>query len=178
MAMALRTHPLLYLQAITALSFAMPPGTTYADCPHVLTGKPSYQAETSLSVPSHSAENVFRRALSEQAGLDFDEAKLFFDCLKDATKRDDKTALSRLVQYPLRIHALDRASTIATPVAFRKAYPLIFNQRVKDAIEAQRFEDVFVSYRGIMIGNGEVWISGIKERGRSKPTIKIISINN
>ncbi|MBA9893664.1 hypothetical protein D7091_18640 [Ralstonia pickettii] len=116
--------------------------------------------------------------MNEQAGLDFDEAKLFFDCLKDATKRDDKTALSRLVQYPLRIHALDRASTIATPVAFRKQYPLIFNQRVKDAIEAQRFEDVFVSYRGIMIGNGEVWISGITERGRSKPTIKIISINN
>ena len=176
--MALRTDPLLYLQAITTLSFAMPPGTTYANCPHVLTGKPSYQAETSLSVPSRSTENVFRRALSEQAGLDFDEAKLFFDCLKDATKRDDKTALSRLVQYPLRIHALDRASTIATAVAFRKAYPLIFNQRVKDAIEAQRFDDVLVSYRGIMIGNGEAWISGITERGRSKPTIKIISINN
>jgi hypothetical protein len=67
MAMALRTHPLLYLQAITALTFAMPPGTTYANCPHVLTGKPSYQAETSLSLPSHSAEKVFRRALSEQA---------------------------------------------------------------------------------------------------------------
>ncbi|CAJ0684602.1 hypothetical protein LMG18091_00211 [Ralstonia wenshanensis] len=59
-----------------------------------------------------------------------------------------------------------------------KAYPMIFNPRVKAAIDAQRFEDVFVSYRGIMIGNGEVWISGISERGRSKPTIKIISINN
>lgn len=82
MAMVLRTHPLLYLQAITALSSAMPPGTTYANCQHVLTGKPSYQAETSLSTRSRSAENVFRRALNEQAGLDFDEAKLFFDCLK------------------------------------------------------------------------------------------------
>ena len=175
--MDLRTHPLLYLRAITALSFAIPPGTTHASCPHLLTGKPSYEAETSLSAPSRSAENVFRRALNEQAGLDFDEAKLFFDCLKDATKRDDKNALSRLVQYPLRIHALNGASSIATPAAFRKEYPSIFNQRVKNAIEAQRFEDVFVSYRGIMIGNGEIWISGITERGRSKPTIKIISIN-
>lgn len=127
MAIALRTHLLPYLQAITALSFAIQPGTTYADCQHLLTGKPIYESETSLSVPSRSAENVFRRALSEQAGLDFEEVKLFFDCLKDATKREDKNALSRLVQYPLRINALNRAHSIATPAAFRKEYPSIFN---------------------------------------------------
>lgn len=102
---------------------------------------------------------------------------MFFDCLKIATKRDDRNTLSRLTRYPLRVNTAKGADNIRTPTAFIKAYPSIFNQRVKAAINAQRFEDVFVSYRGIMIGNGQVWISGITERGRSKPTIKIISIN-
>ena len=176
--MTQRTDPKVISWVTAALALAMSSAMAHADCDQLPAAKPSHPTEKSLSFPSQTAENEFRKTLDEQAGLDLGEARLFFDCLKIATKRDDRHALSRLIRYPLRVNTAKGANIIRTPAAFMKAYPMIFNPRVKAAIDAQRFEDVFVSYRGIMIGNGEVWISGISERGRSKPTIKIISINN
>ena len=103
---------------------------------------------------------------------------MFFDCLKIATMHDDGDTLSQLLRYPLRTGSSKREIIIRTPAAFKKAYPMIFDAKVKHAIETQRFEDLFVSYRGLMVGNGEVWISGIVDPTSGKTIIKIIAINN
>lgn len=165
-------------RAIAIFAYATLSATAHADCRRLLASEPGYQAGAPLTFLSQAAENEFRRTLTDQAGLNLDEARMFFDCLKVATKRDDKNTLSQLIQYPLRLPATKGGSNIRTPAAFRKAYPLIFNAKVKNAIEAQRFEDLFVSYRGLMAGTGEVWMSGIVGKSSCNTTIKIITINN
>lgn len=91
---------------------------------------------------------------------------------------DDIDMLSQLIRYPLRTHTPKGEGSVRTPAAFKKAYTLIFDAKVKHAIETHRFEDLFVSYRGLMVGNGEVWISGIVDPATGKTTIKIITINS
>lgn len=176
--MTLRTKLNRISKAIAKFVFAVLSATANADCLSVLASEPGYQAATMLAFPSKAAENEFRRALSERAGLNLEEARMFFDCLKIAAMHDDRDTLSGLVRYPLRTHLSKRGNSIRTPAAFKKAYPLVFDAKVKRAIEAQRFEDLFVSYRGLMVGNGEVWISGIVDPASGKTTIKIITINN
>jgi hypothetical protein len=60
-----------------------------------------------------------------------------------------------------------------------KNYKAIFTDKVKHTIENQQYQDLFVDSEGIMLGNGEVWISGIVEKTTPPKTdIKIIAINN
>jgi hypothetical protein len=176
--MTLRTNLQRALIAAATFALAILPSAARADCQKLLASEPGYRAEITLTFPSKAAESEFRRTLEEQAGLNLDETRMFFDCIKIAVKHDDKDTLSQLIRYPLRTHTAKGKHSIQTPMAFKKAYPLIFNATVKHAIEVQRFEDLFVSYRGLMIGNGEVWISGIVEPTSGKTTLKIIAINN
>lgn len=152
-------------------------GTTYASAPCPLPGEVGHHESAELLFSSTEKELAFQRTLQDQAGLDLADARAFFNCLKIASKRDDKDTLSQLIRYPQRMNGRD---TIRTPAAFKRAYPTIFNSKVKRAIEAQRFEDLFVSYRGLMVGSGEVWISGIvmQRAGKTNTAIKIITINN
>jgi len=144
-----------------------------ASCP--LPSEMAHHERAEFSFSSAEKEVAFQRTLQDQAGLDLDDARAFFNCLKIASAHDDKDTLSQLIRYPLRTNG---RNTIRTPAAFKRAYPTIFNSRVKRAIEAQRFEDLFVSYRGLMVGGGEVWISGIATKSAGKTPLKIISINN
>lgn len=146
-----------------------------ASCP--LPSEMDHHESAELLFSSTEKEVAFQRTLQDQAGLDLADARAFFNCLKIASKRDDKDTLSQLIRYPLRING---RITVRTPGEFKRAYPTIFNSKVKRAIEAQQFEDLFVSYRGLMVGSGEVWISGIvtQNAGKTSTTIKIITINN
>lgn len=176
--MTLHTRLKCISTAIAIVAFSLLSAMAHASCVSVLASEPDYQAATALAFPSPAAENEFRRALSEQAGLNLEEARIFFDCLKIAAMHDDGDTLSQLIRYPLRTHLSKREIIIRTPAAFKKAYPMIFDAKVKHAIETQRFEDLFVSYRGLMVGSGQVWISGIVDPTSGKTTIKIIAINN
>ncbi|CAJ0818188.1 hypothetical protein LMG19087_03348 [Ralstonia wenshanensis] len=176
--MTLRTKLKRMSTAIAIVAFSFLSAMAHANCRSVVASEPDYQAVTPLAFPSPAAENEFRSALSEQAGLNLEEARMFFDCLKIATMHDDGDTLSQLIRYPLRTGSSKREIIIRTPAAFKKAYPVIFDAKVKHAIETQRFEDLFVSYRGLMVGNGEVWISGIVDPISGKTIIKVIAINN
>ncbi len=44
---------------------------------------------------------------------------------------------------------------------------------MKDAIAAQTYETLFANWQGVMIGNGELWFSGVEP-----PVVRIIAIND
>ncbi|WP_296223665.1 hypothetical protein [Ralstonia sp. UBA689] len=162
-------------RSVTLVAMLAVAGAAHADCSNLIQSEPGYEAEHRLSFPSSEQEKEFTRTLQDQAGLDLPEASAFFACLKIASRRDDKDTLSQLIRYPLRING---RNAVRTPAEFKRAYPTIFNNKVKRAIEAQQFEDLFVSYRGLMVGGGEVWISGVATSSPGKTSIKIISVNN
>lgn len=103
----------------------------------------------------------------------------FLDSLKKAVESDDKAYLSDVAQYPLRYFESKKRGSVRGPAQFSKKYKVIFTDKIKRAIENQQYQDLFVNSEGIMLGNGEVWISGIVENTTPPKTdIKIIAINN
>ena len=112
-------------------------------------------------------------------GLDALEVRRFFELLKKASAKNDKKYLGNIVRYPITFYDHAKLKKITNHIDFEKKYSSIFNEKVRGAIAKQKYEDLFVNWQGIMVGNGEVWISGIVVgKSPSKIDIKIITINN
>jgi len=116
------------------------------------------------------------------SGLSEPAVREFLVTLQDAVKRNDAAAVAALVEYPVRINARQGRSHIGNPRAFAFRYYEIFDHRVRNVVLKQRFEDLFSNSRGIMLGAGEVWFSGICDATSAygacdNPRIRIIAIN-
>jgi hypothetical protein len=59
-------------------------------------------------------------------------------------------------------------------------YNRIFNKKVTEAVERQSYDSLFKNWRGVMIGNGEIWFTTASpvENDPTKDIIYIIGINN
>lgn len=71
----------------------------------------------------------------------------------------DRTAVARVVQYPL--HECNRlpGRVIADTTAFVAAYDDIVTDTIRTNIEAQTLEELFVNWQGIAAARGELWFS-------------------
>src|ERR1700739_4382348 len=59
----------------------------------------------------------------------------------------------------------------------------IFNEKVRAAVLGQTVDSLFANWRGLMIGNGDVWASALcdadsQPNGCKNPRIFIVSVNN
>jgi len=95
------------------------------------------------------------------SGLSEPAVREFLATLQDAVKRNDAAAVAALVEYPVRINRRQGRSHIGNPRAFASRYYEIFDHRVRSIVLNQRFENLFSNSRGVMLGDGEIWISGI-----------------
>lgn len=130
-----------------------------------------------VSVQDKAAYVDFR--VKEVAGLQPDDVKSFLESLKKSVEAEDKVYLSNVARYPLRYFENKKRKSVNGPAQFVKKYKAIFTDKVKHTIENQQYQDLFVDSEGIMLGNGEVWISGIVEKTTPPKTlIKIIAVNN
>lgn len=106
----------------------------------------------------------------------------FFQTLKDSVVRDDKKAVAGLLYYPLDVFDGRRRRVVRTPAEFLKRYHEVFNENVIRAVKAQEPAALFANWRGVMLGNGQVWFSGVcADKNRDQPcadkVIKVITIN-
>lgn len=94
------------------------------------------------------------------------EQVAFVNALKAATKVDNKKRISELIAYPLSI-SLENGELLRleTEADFIKNYEVIFNSNVKEAILKQEIEALFFTWRGLMVGHGHVWITGVISDG-------------
>ena len=82
--------------------------------------------------------------------------------LQQAVARHDAPAVAALVHYPIKINpGTKQPLLIRTPQAFIARYDRIITPAIAAVIQRQKYEDLFVNYKGAMFGNGEVWITGI-----------------
>jgi len=100
--------------------------------------------------------------------------RAFFAQLQKAVAADDRQAVAAMVEYPIEATIGGRNVKIRDAKHFVTNYGKVITPKVKDAVIRQRYEDLFANWQGVMIGDGEVWFSGID----GKNTVKIITINN
>lgn len=98
----------------------------------------------------------------------------FLETLKKAVAADDRTGVAGLVDYPFKTHVGGKAVTIRDAGHFVDSYDRIVTAGIRKAVADQTYANLFANWRGVMIGNGEVWFSPLEGSNR----IRITAINN
>lgn len=81
--------------------------------------------------------------------------------LQAAVAGDDRSGVAALVRYPLDARTLSGKLHLENAQAFVAHYEDIVTPVVAKVIAAQRYDALFVSQNGVMLGSGEVWINGV-----------------
>ena len=95
------------------------------------------------------------------AGLSVGPARAFFSALQDAVRNRDAETFSKLTGFPLRAAVGTGERILRTPEELQMAYDQVVCERVRTVVLDQDFNALFVNWKGVMIGRGEIWFNGL-----------------
>ena len=102
----------------------------------------------------------------------------FLGRLKDNVSAKDWPAVADLVAYPIRVNIAGHRKLLRSREEFLNRVRLVMSAKVIDAIQHQRYDALFANGNGVMIGDGEVWFSGICMQSRCiDRALKITAVN-
>lgn len=87
-----------------------------------------------------------------------------FSLLQKNVKEGKKTEAANLMVYPLKVNHNGKTMQIKTKKDFIAKYDKIITAKVKQALLAQKVDKVFVNWKGVMVGNGELWMGQVGEQ--------------
>jgi hypothetical protein len=120
-------------------------------------------------------------AQSEEFKMDpvTSEDKAFFEQIKKAVLADDVGAFSKMISYPLVIHLSDKTVKLKNAEDVKKNSAIIFTAHLKSDVKNQSSDSLFKNWRGLMIGNGVIWFSQVRDHNNKSDHwhYRIIGIN-
>jgi hypothetical protein len=91
----------------------------------------------------------------------------------------DAAAVATLIRYPFAATINGKDVTLQIPMDFTQNYDSIITPAIAETIKNQRYEDLFVNYKGVMFGNGELWIAAIcRDKSCVQSDLKVITIQS
>ena len=89
---------------------------------------------------------------------DAERATHFLDALKSAVHDGDKARVASMVHFPVKIYTLNHGyRTIHNASELQAQYDRVFDSTIRAAVLRQVPSCMFANYRGVMVGDGEVW---------------------
>lgn len=82
-----------------------------------------------------------------------------FTRLQGLVAAGDKEAVADYILYPLNVYVQGVPTTYLSREELLKNYDTVFTAKVKDAFAKQKVNETFVNYKGVMVGNGEIWFT-------------------
>ncbi|QNA94573.1 hypothetical protein G4G30_01830 [Stenotrophomonas maltophilia] len=126
------------------------------------------------AVPEAEAPAEDARARIESLLGDAAQFEKVFNAFKAAVVGGDRAAVVEQVRFPLNI---SDGKKITGPGEFQRNYEKIITPAVVKAVSGQDFGKVFVNQQGVMIGSGQVWLSGqCLDQACTKIEVKVITI--
>ena len=104
----------------------------------------------------------------------------FFEQLKSAVVEDEREWVASRVSFPILVRIGAERREVVDEGDFLSNYDVIMNCRVRTAISKQVSEELFKNWRGVMVGDGELWFTAVV-RSESQPDsleFVIIALNN
>ncbi|MFC4775789.1 copper amine oxidase N-terminal domain-containing protein [Paenibacillus sp. GCM10023252] len=96
----------------------------------------------------------------EVAGIDDPKAfEAFYSEVQKLVAAGEKSKVADYVKYPLSVYKDGKATVYETKEQFIAGYDDIMTDKVKQALAGQKAEDTFVNYKGVMVGDGEIWFN-------------------
>ncbi|WP_049438851.1 hypothetical protein [Stenotrophomonas maltophilia] len=131
-------------------------------------------AAAAPAVPEAEAPAEDARARIESLLGDAAQFEKVFNAFKAAVVGGDRAAVVEQVRFPLNISG---GKKITGPGEFQRNYEKIITPAVVKAVSGQDFGKVFVNQQGVMIGSGQVWLSGqCLDQACTKIEVKVITI--
>ena len=126
-------------------------------------------AATDLSTVDRRLDNLFG---------EHEPYRQFLIDLQKAVAAEEHERVAYMVSYPLRARIGAPRTTIRNAAQFLARYDALLPPASTAAIRAQSYATVFANARGVMIGSGQVWFSGIcADQQCSKHVVRIIAVN-
>ncbi|UXN75767.1 hypothetical protein N8D56_26355 (plasmid) [Devosia sp. A8/3-2] len=110
--------------------------------------------------PIAADDNDVNQTIDQQLG-DHTKYQAVIEALQTAVAARDAKGVAALVDYPIGVAVGGKEMNIKTAKAFEENYAEIITPTIAKVITEQKYADLFVNYKGIMFGDGQVWISGI-----------------
>jgi hypothetical protein len=98
----------------------------------------------------------------------------FLADLQHSVAVDDRAHVAEMVRFPVSITVSGKSMTLRNRDQLLKYYDVAFDAKVKGFIAKQKASELFCDWKGLMIGQGEIWIG---TAGKSSH-LRIIAINN
>ncbi|RXR06614.1 hypothetical protein [Pseudoxanthomonas composti] len=84
--------------------------------------------------------------------------------LKRAVAAEDAAAVAAMVHYPLQARIGGTRIEVKDAAQFQAQYAQLMVPEITRAIAGQDYDAALVNQQGIMLGDGQVWISGVCAR--------------
>ena len=98
-------------------------------------------------------------------GIDDREAFLnYFSLLKVAASKKNQSQIEKLVIFPLRVNSNLKHKVIKDIATLDKVFSSVFTPKILSMISSQQLEKLFCRDQGVMLGNGEVWLTKRDEK--------------
>lgn len=93
------------------------------------------------------------------SGYSDEELLITYFKIKKLMELDDEKALADLIMYPIMYTEDDKSIKIYNREQFIENYDKIVTDDVKKAVLESSYKEIFSSWRGCMLGDGEVWFT-------------------
>lgn len=92
-------------------------------------------------------------------GYSNEEILLSFYKIKDFVKKDKKEDLANMISFPIVYTKDNKEIKIYNRAEFIEQYNDIVTENIKKIASESTYENIFTSWRGAMIGTGEIWFA-------------------
>jgi hypothetical protein len=160
-------------------SFTSTEATTTSGTSAPATSTPAAQPTFTLTTPLNLTPTIpsFFEKNAGVAGLDPKDLNAVYWIIHDALGANNPAPLAALVHYPLAT-CQTFEQKISTPQEFIQAYPTLMDEETRQRLYEQKPEDLGISYRGVMFGTGEIWVSGLCDPDQTTCAVFIIKFMN
>ncbi|WP_367344908.1 hypothetical protein [Stenotrophomonas bentonitica] len=121
---------------------------------------PPVAGTDSAATPAAPAEGGTRDRINDLLG-NADKYESVFNDLQRGIAAGDRAAVAGLMRYPVRVSIAGKSQQVKDAAAFQRDYDKIVTPSLSKLIGEQKFDELFVNWQGVMLGQGEVWINGV-----------------
>lgn len=127
------------------------------------------------SAPSRADEASVDQQIETLLGDAPDYKELFY-AFKVALEEGKSDIVVSLVNYPLTVTIDGEEATYGSEQELLDDYDSVFTEAIVEAVSTQDYGTLFVNSEGVMIGSGEVWITGICEDSACTSALPRVSV--
>jgi hypothetical protein len=102
-----------------------------------------------------------------------------FDDFQSAVAAKDKASVASLVYYPIGVSVDGSNKVVGSKQEFVENYDRFMTPEIIDTVKHTAYRMVMVNAQGVMLGSGEVWISGIcKDDACADVDVKVVTLQS